>query len=254
MDSSGKTHKVVPTGNPSAPYTIKLFSDIGTEHPFVSRVLLGLNEVIDATLVSNPDEIKWALGDLMVDCLMPAFVSLRELRKSFDDEQVPELTKTKHFNDMYGSLWSAYKDRMQKVIKLLGFKVGFLFQNDKAFEQGCKKFCADHPEVDSNFCEVLKWHRDHWQNELATFRNKFLEHQVLKATDVKKFYSLKIAEQIFDCVWIAIEDVVAFLAGAKLGPSIRLAELPDSRGTTATKRFGFVWAERVKFEPPPENP
>lgn len=254
--SGGRIYKVVSSPKPPSQWEVKLFSDIGAEEPFVSRLFIGLPEVLDAMQVINADQMKKTeeakeqLGCLMIDCLMPAFVSLRELRKSYDDKTVPELTKTKHFNEMYGSLWTAYKDRTEKVAKSLGFNISFLYDNDKKFTEGCKKFVADHPEVDANFCKLLTWHRDNWQNELAKLRDKWIEHQVLKLENVKKFYNLQTAGAIFDCVWLAIEDIIGFLAGAKLSPSVQLAELPDGRGPTAMKRFGFMWAEGVKFETP----
>jgi hypothetical protein len=215
--------------------------------------LLGLSEVLDALQITNAPEVKEELGSLMVDCLMLAFVSLRELRKCFGDDTVPELTKTKHFNDMYGSLWTAYKDRMQKVTRLLHFDIGFLFQNDDKFAKGCTTFSAEHPEIHPDFFQLLKWNRGNWQSQLAKFRNEYLQHQTLKPENVKTFYVLNAAERTFDCVWIAIEDIIGVLASTKLSPSVRLAELPDSRGTTAMKRFCFVWAEGVKFETPPKS-
>lgn len=254
--SGGYTHKVVSTGKPPSQWEVKLFSDIGAGEPFVSRLFIGLREVLDAMQVTNADEMKKTkeakeqLGCLMIDCLMPAFVSLRELRKSDGDDKAPELTKTKHFNDMYGSLWAAYRDRTEKVAKLLGFNIAFLYDNDKKFGEGCTKFAADHPKVDANFCKLLKWHRDNWQSELAKLRDKWIEHQVLKPEDVKKFYNLKTANAIFDCVWLAIEDILGFLAGGKMSPSVHLVESPDGRGPTTMKRFCFMWAEGVKFEAP----
>ncbi len=250
----GSAHEVVNSGKPPSQWEVKLFSDIGAGEPFVSRLFMELPELLDAMQVTNAEEVKRIqeakeqLGCLMIDCLMPAFVSLRELRQSYGDEKVPQLTKTKHFNDMYGSLWTAYRDRTERVAKLLGFRIAFLYDNDKKFTNGWTKFASDHPKVDANFCKLLKWHRNSWQNELARFRDKWLEHQVLKPADVEKFYNLKTANAIFDCVWLAIEDIIGFLAGAKLSPSVELAEFPDARGPTAMKRFGFMWAEGVKFE------
>jgi hypothetical protein len=255
--SGGYTHKaIVHSGKPPSQWEVKLFSDIGAGEPFVSRLFIELATVLDAMQVTSADEIKKTdeakeqLGRLMIDCLMPAFVSLRELRNSDRDDKVPELTKTKHFNDLYGSLWTAYKDRTQKVAKILGFNIAFLYDNDKKFTEGCTKFAVDHPAVDGNFFKMLKWHRDNWQNELSKLRDKWIEHQVLKPEDVKKFYNLKTANAIFDCVWLAIEDIIGFLAGAKLSPSVQLAELPDGNGPTAMKRFCFMWAKGVTFETP----
>ena len=253
-EKKGNTHKVVLTGNPNSPFQVSLLSDVGAGEPFVSRLSLGLTEVLDAMFVQSQEEvekttkIKSELGELVFECLIPAFLSLRELRQFAGNKEVPELTIMKHFNDMYRTLWTAYKDRMQTITKLLGFDIGFLFENDQKFEKGCTKFLADHPEIDPEFRVMLKGDRDTWQNRLSRLRNDLLEHKTLKPEDFPDFYKLKSAELVFDNVWMAIEDIIAILAASKFSKSFRLVQIPDSYNNTALKRFGFAFADNVQLK------
>ena len=50
------------------------------------------------------------------------------------------LNKVKRFDDMCKSLWSAYKDRMQTAARVMAYDIGFLFQENSSFEEGCKAF------------------------------------------------------------------------------------------------------------------
>jgi hypothetical protein len=97
------------------PFTVKPFSDVGTGEPFLARIALGLADVLDGTDFDNKQEIKEAILSLVFDCLIPAFMSLRELRMIAMKKDVPELTKAKNFDDMYKYLWGAYKDRLPKI-------------------------------------------------------------------------------------------------------------------------------------------
>jgi hypothetical protein len=66
--------------NPPSQWKVAHYADIGTEEPFVSRIALGLPEILNATLYSGREEIKEAIIGIVMDCLMPALMSLRELR------------------------------------------------------------------------------------------------------------------------------------------------------------------------------
>src|ERR1700693_2607737 len=108
------------SGRPPSTFTVRPFADIGTSELFVTRITLGLPDVVGATVFNNQKEIKDAIVNLSMDCLMPAFTALRELRKIAADDNIPVLTKIKNFDDMCRYLWTAYKDRMKSVGKLLG--------------------------------------------------------------------------------------------------------------------------------------
>lgn len=251
-----KSNKRVVIGNPNAPFRVALMSDVGAGEPFVSRIALGLSDVLNAMFVQNNEDeskaqvVKEELQNLVLECLIPAFLSLRELRQSVGKE-VPILTRLKHFNDMYRTLWTAYKDRMQTIVKMLGFNIGFLFENDQKFDKGCAQFLADNPRIHPEFHDTLKWDRDTWQNRLSKLRNDLLEHKTLKPEDFPEFYNLQSAEVAFDNVWFAIEDILATLAASRFSKQFCLIEIPNSRNHTALKRFAFGFAEEIQL---PNNP
>src|SRR5206468_2952633 len=126
--------------NTQVPFHIQLFADVGTAEPFVARTSLGLIELLDSLLLPNKQAIIDELINMVSGSLIPAFVSLRELHKCAGQNDVPLVTITKHFDDLYRHLWAAYKDRLQKVAKLMGFDVGFVFKNDAAFEKEGMQF------------------------------------------------------------------------------------------------------------------
>jgi hypothetical protein len=206
-------------------------------------MVLGLPEVLDGTLYKNRDEIKEAILSLTLECLFPAFVSLRELRKVASDNEAPTLTKIKNFDDMCKSLWSAYKDRMSTVVKLMGYDIGFLFQKTSLFQKGCDEFLKAHAEVNSELVAHMERQRLAWQNKLAQFRNDYLEHQTLKRQDVTSFYSLQHAEILFENVWVAIEEMLVILMAANLPQMFRIRDIPESeRQPNLPKRFGWALA------------
>jgi hypothetical protein len=252
--SEEKKHQGVVSGNPNSPFKVTYLSDVGAGEAFVSRLSLGLTEVFDAMFVQSHEDtltaqqIKHELNDLVMECLIPAFLSLRELRQSVGNEEIPVLTKLKHFNDMYRTLWSAYKDRMQTIAKMLGFNIGFLFENDQKFEKGCAQFLTDNPRIHPELHDMLKWDRDSWQNRMSKLRNDVLEHKTLKLEDFPEFYTLNSAEIAFDNVWMAIEDILASLAASKFSEQFCLTEIPNTRNHTALKRFGFGFAEGVSTQ------
>jgi hypothetical protein len=232
------------TGSEPNTWIVRPFADVGTNEPFVTRITIGLPEVLDATLYEHREEIKEAILGIGMDCLLPAFTSLRELRKIAADIQIPTLTKTKNFDDMCRYLWTAYKDRMKSAAKLMGYDLGFLFQKDSAFDQGCKAFLKANPDVDPELIARMKRNRATWQPDLRKFRNDYLEHQKIRREDVAPFYSLQRAESIFSNVWVAIEEILVILLAAKLPPSFCLRDIPEAeRNPHLPTRFGFALAK-----------
>jgi len=224
------------------PFEIKPFADVGTKEPFVARTSLGLIDILQAIDLPNKQAISEEIITMLSGSLMPAFLSLRELRKCVDKSDVPVVTKAKHFDDFYRHLWAAYKDRMQKVARLMGFDVGFIFKNDSSFEKEAAQFQSDHPKVHHSFAARLAQDRNLWQTSLSRFRNEFLEHQSLQRESVAGFYELEKAEIAFDNVWMAIEDIIVDLAASMLPPFFQIVEIPEqNRDPACPKRFGFAF-------------
>jgi hypothetical protein len=221
------------------PFEFSNFADVGTSEPFLARIALGLAEILDTTYYDKRNEIKAGIIETM-NSLLSAFLSLRQLRGIADDRSAPLMTKVKHFDDMCGSLWTAYKDRMQNVTRLMGYNIGFLFEEDKKFEKGCASFPIEHPQVDGALIQRMKQHRATWQSDLERFRNQYIEHRKLKQEEVASFYSLARAEALFQSVWVGIEETLIILMAAGLPPAFCVHEIPQAnRNPHAPKRFGI---------------
>jgi hypothetical protein len=217
---------------------------VGTSEPFVTRLIIGLSDVLNATSYQNKQEIKEAIAELTHECVMSAFQSLRELRQIANGSDIPVLRKTKSFDDMYKYLWTAYKDRMQSTAKLLGYDLGFLFQQDVKFRKGCEDFPKANPEVHPSLIGLIKHNRAAWQPDFLRFRNDYLEHHKIQREAVASFYCLERAELTFASVWITIEEILVVLIATKLPSTICLREIPEAeRIPSLPKRFEFAWAD-----------
>jgi hypothetical protein len=77
-------------------------------------------------------------------------------------------------------LWKTYKQLLQLAVKSLGFEIGFLFQEDKAFKDGVGKFRNSHPllaaKLRQDYENFLADNRNGWQAKLKEFRNDGVEH------------------------------------------------------------------------------
>lgn len=81
-----------------------------------------------------------------------------------------------------------------------------------------------------------------WQNDLAKFRNTFLEHQDSDPKQFAKFYQLSYIEPLFEEVWNTIVDLLAVLLEAKLPFGTKLA-LPNPEAQPN-------WPNRFVFDVP----
>jgi len=238
----------MPSGIPPSQFHVLPYANVGAGEPFVARVMIGLLEILGAAPYREVEKgkIRDSITGLGTECLIPAFISLRELRQTANRPDVPVLNKTKNFDDVYKYLWTAYKDRTQTTARLMGYDIGFLFQKDSKFEEGCAAFPKANPDVSSELIRVMKIYRSTWQPELLRFRNDYLEHQTISREAVAEFYSLEKAERMFASVWIAIEEILVLLIAAKLSLGITIRELSKSEQVTGIpKRFGFAWENQL---------
>ena len=220
---------------------IEPYANFGTGEVWVSRVMLGLLTVVDATTVPKRDEVKEAIA-VVFEALTAAFNDLRTLRELVGRGDTPATEITAAYSGFYVHLWRAYKDRFQKSVPpALGYDIGFLWGNEATFETGATAFAAAHPEVDPGLVAMMRKDRRDWQNDLALFRNEHLEHQrPVDRALLEKFYRLDSAETSFENVWQAIEDITVQLLIPYVPAGVELVEIPeDQRDPVVPQRFGF---------------
>lgn len=203
----------------------EVFSSVGTNDEFVWQ-LAELMEYVGATRFSEAQkgEIKGAMTIVLVEGLLPANEHLRLIR-AFKGKQIPLLNRRQQFEEFTSALWRAYKTLTPKASKLLGFDIGFLFQDPGKFESGAKAFCVAHPDR-AFVVDYFRSQRTNWQDELMRFRNEFIEHRGTERDGFTKFYEPETAESLFNAVWRTIAHILpAFIAANFAGP-FGIQEIP----------------------------
>jgi hypothetical protein len=196
---------------PPNQWRVHKYVDVGTSEEFV-RQLLELHEILKGTDIFDPEreQVNDALGDVQIEGLLPAFMDLRKIRESVGKD-LPILDRLQLYEDFARKLWKAYKELMPTAAEKMGHKIGFLFQNEKQFEAGLKQFRELNPAAPLAFEEFARDNRRRWQNELADFRNKVVEHPSANRNAYKKFYQPSSVEVLFDTVWRSIIDILSML-------------------------------------------
>jgi hypothetical protein len=110
--------------------------------------MMGLPRIVNAVpaFASRREAFQTALGETY-EALAMAFNDLRQIQRLEADENAPALDRAKAYENLYGHLWQAYKDRVQKLIRALGYDIGFLVQKDAVFEKGAANLLEHHPEL-----------------------------------------------------------------------------------------------------------
>ncbi len=226
----GKMH----TGNLPPGFTLKLASNFGTDELWVARVWLQTKDILKYINLPNADEIDFRF-DRIVEQLEIACIHLRRIEDQKSFNQLPTFDQQAEYVAFYNSVWWAYKDRFQLFMKELGFDIGFVFQDDKNFEKGAKKFVEDHPNA-SEFIDVARNDRKLWQNQLAIHRNAL--HSGDRRNEKHVLDNPADARMIFDNVWQAIEEDFAYLGEKVMDKGWTLVHVPEEqRDETIPVRF-----------------
>lgn len=197
-------------GNDSLPpnkWPVVKLADVGWED-FVKEIL-DIHAIVDAGTIFEPkrQEVKEAITSIVMDGLMPAFLELREIRASIG-QSIPLMNRWLLYEDFARKLWKAYKDLTEKAARSMGFKIGFLFDDQKKFTKGLREFRVLHPRLRDGFEAYLEQTRVQWQNDLAKFRNTWIEHQRGDRKPFAKFYQPQYAEDLFNVVWRTIAQIL----------------------------------------------
>jgi len=175
----------------------------------------------------------------MTDGLIPTFVELQGIRES-QTKNLPVVEKLQLYEDFARKVWKSYKDLTQRAGKTMGFEIGFLYQEDKSFEDGLQKFRADWPGLPAEFEKFVRDNRREWQTELRAFRNGFLEHQQGNRMDFRKFYEVTFVEELFNTVWGTTVDLLVILMSLKLPPRSHIVVNDEGIHGPWPNRFRWV--------------
>lgn len=222
-------------------WTVAKLADVGTEERFV-RETLELFDLLNGTVIEGAqrEAAQDALGTLLSDGLIPTFMELRSIRASLGKD-LPLIDRYQLYEDFARKLWKSYKDLTQRAAKAIGFDIGFLYQKEAKFEEGLNGFRAANPSVSPDFEEYFREVRARWQNDLAEFRNEFLEHQTGSRAGYAKFYDVSYVEGLFSAVPRIIADILVMLMNLRLFPGVHIVEHDDALpGAGWPNRFRWV--------------
>jgi hypothetical protein len=220
-------------------WRVEKFAEIGWNEKFV-RDMCELRTILNATLIFDQqrEDVNNAIMTILTDGLMPAFAELEKIR-AFDGKPLPLMDRREFYHDFCRKIWKAYKDLTQRAALTTGFNIGFLFMSDKEFAKGVIEFHTNYPDVRPELGKSLEEARSRWQNELAKFRNTFLEHQDSNSKQFEKFYQLTFIERLFEEVWNMIVDLLAVLLESRLPHGTKLAHPNLEKNPNWPNRFVF---------------
>jgi hypothetical protein len=183
-------------------FKVEPYANFGSGEPWVARVLLQWQSVVNAVPAfgATRDRFHLAEGEVF-ETLGMAFQVLRKLREQVAGN-APGLELAESYASLYGYLWSAYKDRFQKAIRILGPDLGFFWDKDSKFENGAAALVSDHAEY-SGLVDLMRLYRQNFHSALAYYRNSYLEHRQDEADPrmLQSFHRLEAAEDTFNKVW-----------------------------------------------------
>jgi hypothetical protein len=225
---------------PPNKWSVRKLADVGMDDVFV-RETVELFDLLKGTLIEGEQrqQATDAIGNLLSDGLIPTFMELRAIRES-RGKDLPLIEHFQLYEDFARKLWKAYKDLTQRAAAVMGFDIGFLFQKEKKFEEGLQAFRVSNPGAPANLEDYLREVRKLWQNDLAQFRNGFLEHQEGSRQDHMKFYDPNFVEGLFAAAARIIADILVMLMNMRLPPRCHIVEHDD-------KIHGPGWPNRFRF-------
>jgi len=224
---------------PPNKWPVRKMADVGTDEVFV-RETIELFDLLNGTLIEGEQRRRAtdAIGSTLIDGLIPTFMELRAIRES-RGKDLPFIEQCQLYEDFARKLWKTYKDLTQRAAAEMGFDIGFFFQKETKFEEGLKAFRASYPAAPANLEDYLREVRKRWQNDLAQFRNGFLEHQEGSRQDHMKFYDPDFVEGLFAGAARIIADILVMLMNLRLPPRFHIVEHDD-------KIHGPGWPNRFR--------
>jgi hypothetical protein len=185
-----------------------------------------VHDLVDITNIHGEDrqDLTDAIMVTALEGLLPAFDELRLIRL-YKDKPLPILNRKKHYENFARVLWHGYKDLWPKVAGLLGYNIGFVFQREANFNQGLEAFVVQNQsQLLLDVREFLTRQRTNWQQDLATFRNDFLEHRNAEvAATVERFYEPKWADMVFIAVWRTIAELLSTFLESRFVPNVSIS-------------------------------
>lgn len=260
---------------PKEQFLVQKVGDEGTASPYIARLMLGLMVLRDQ--VYGHDETGWLAFDRLFEAMHQSLSTCRETVADLTrlwvdhaeavtsgqlverDGQIIRVNESidkplrREVADFLISAVRVSKDNLQKLARLLGADIGFLFKKPASFENGL----AQLRQADPRLADYLRQTRG-WSEEVVLARNA-IEHegwvlpQVTYRTspesvapvepEIRGVPVTRFAERILDRTCCLVEDLVAYLLLAKFDGKLTLTTVsPEERTPTSPLRFTLTLA------------
>ena len=261
---------------PPGKFVLQRISDEGTRTPIVARAFLGILKLREAAIVKQPDRDSF---DTAYQIIYNELLDLRDaaaaINKIWNDHRAKIISGevvrrngqhieiTESIDRQLKSEVSNFfiigariiKNNMQTLMKNQGIDVGFLFQQDQAFQKGVTTLRTTEPHLADYVAQVRQWsgplikiridiEHGTWSLPKVTcaYDKTPIEPEQLKMNDIPV---CDYANLIYDRVACLVEELTAYCLQKKLPAGITIEEIPlDRRPTEAPERFRITMAGR----------
>jgi hypothetical protein len=253
-----QSHNIYIKPDPRPNWVVEHRGDEGTSSPFVARLFLGVCRLRDQALsdakVREEFDIAFESVVTGLEAIRSAASSLGKTLAEYQ-QQVARGEAVRIVNgvtyidkkidkeirrdceEVIGTTCRVMKDRMQVLLRTLGFEIGFLYQQEGAFNTGLTKL----KQQDQRLAEYLQQTRARWSERTILYRNNF-EHTIVGQLKVKIQVlgnSVQAAEpqverqavtafvnHIADRVCCFVEDLLAHALQSRLPAGVSVTEIP----------------------------
>jgi hypothetical protein len=256
MAKQSKGMYVKPDPRPN--WVVEDRGDEGTSSPFIARLFLGICRLRDQALsdAKTREEFDVAFESVLtgLEVIRSAASELAKTLSEYQqqvergeairiangvtyvDKKIDKAIR-RNCEEVIGTTCRVMKDRMQILLRTLGFDIGFLYQQEGAFNTGLTKM----KQKDLCLAEYLQQTRTKWSERAILCRNNF-EHEIVSQLKVKiqtvgnSFKALEphvegqpvtaFVNQMTDRVNCFVEDLLAHALQAQMPEGISVTEIP----------------------------
>lgn len=231
---------------------VTLAAEWDADDPEVERIWHFMKTVIRCLDIDEATEDE---ADFKADRVLEKLHTARNHYQKIKQPSFKDLTSSQQqdeYNELYGALWAAYKDRLQALLKEVGYDIGFMFQSPKEFEKNAAQFVEDHPGQ-SWLVDYARDIRDKWQNDFGNTRN-FTEHSGDLRSLNTDYNDPETAKELFEVVCYVIEGVFALLSQEKLQRGWLVVIVNDDETVFGRgERFALKHAAQLPIDPEPAS-
>jgi hypothetical protein len=196
-------------------FNVTLDAEWGSDDPEVESIWILLKDAVSKLHDENiKDE-----ADFRVDRIYEKLGEARNHYKSIRSDNFQSLPTSEQdaaYNSLYGSLWSAYKDRLIRFLSVIGYEAGAIVAGDKQYEAQMNAFCVRYPELNW-LKQLIDGQKKNWQDTLRDNRNaKEHDGDLRDKKDLPNINTQLEAKKMFAYVCRSIECIAICLLSYKL--------------------------------------